>query len=283
VDLQAHHKKYRSEGGPTALSNEITLCSICHKLLHLGLLELSGSAATGHTWTRHPISPGAKLRNAEELIARLRKATQELPEIEVGPMDGAVGTAPAAGGTAGGAVGSAPTAAGAADTTAEDARADTAADPATDVVGDTDVAAGPATEVVGGTDVVGDTDVAAGPATEVVGGTDVVGDTDVAAGPATEVVGGTDVAEETATVPTPGAPIPRARLAPSSVGYSRRQLLDLAEGLKRFGYSRSESEERVDEAYTALMMEAREIARREGGPIRLPTEETVLLRVFRGA
>lgn len=38
--LQAHHIQYRSEGGRTAMANEVTLCRTCHTLVHAGLVKV---------------------------------------------------------------------------------------------------------------------------------------------------------------------------------------------------------------------------------------------------
>ena len=47
----AHHIRFRSHGGRTALFNEVAVCSRCHALIHAGLLEVSGDPARGVQWT----------------------------------------------------------------------------------------------------------------------------------------------------------------------------------------------------------------------------------------
>ena len=45
--LHAHHIEFRAHGGRTALSNEKLVCSVCHSLLHQGLLEIEGDPLRG--------------------------------------------------------------------------------------------------------------------------------------------------------------------------------------------------------------------------------------------
>jgi hypothetical protein len=78
-NLQAHHIVYRSEGGRTALSNEVTVCDRCHALIHAGLLEVTGHPGQGLTWTPRPVAPGAKVRDAEVLRHRLHELARTLP------------------------------------------------------------------------------------------------------------------------------------------------------------------------------------------------------------
>jgi len=40
--LTVHHKEFRSEGGPTRLSNLLSVCLLCHGLIHAGLLRIEG-------------------------------------------------------------------------------------------------------------------------------------------------------------------------------------------------------------------------------------------------
>jgi hypothetical protein len=91
--LNAHHIIWRSRGGRTVMSNEITICSQCHALVHVELLRVSGTPSTGLTWTRHPMSPDAELRDPEKLRQWLRELEAALPEQADRPVGGA-GTAP---------------------------------------------------------------------------------------------------------------------------------------------------------------------------------------------
>lgn len=43
--LHAHHVQWRWHGGPSSQSNLVTLCSKCHWLVHLGLLEVRAARA----------------------------------------------------------------------------------------------------------------------------------------------------------------------------------------------------------------------------------------------
>jgi hypothetical protein len=70
---------YRSEGGRTILSNEVTVCERCHALIHAGLLEVTGHPGEGLTWTPRPMAPGAKVRDAEDLRHRLDELARTLP------------------------------------------------------------------------------------------------------------------------------------------------------------------------------------------------------------
>jgi len=45
--LHAHHIRFRAFGGKTAPWNEITVCNVCHALLHLGFLKINGDPLTG--------------------------------------------------------------------------------------------------------------------------------------------------------------------------------------------------------------------------------------------
>ncbi len=78
-DLQAHHIKFRSEGGPTSLSNEVAVCRICHAMIHEGLLEVTGSVDSGLTWKPHPVDPTVKVYNAEALHQLLKALVAKVP------------------------------------------------------------------------------------------------------------------------------------------------------------------------------------------------------------
>lgn len=79
LKLNAHHIIFRSKGGPTALWNELAVCDRCHAMLHVGLLDVSGSPENVLTWTRRPIAAGAKVRDAEALRSRLRELVATIP------------------------------------------------------------------------------------------------------------------------------------------------------------------------------------------------------------
>jgi len=46
-----HHIVFRSQGGKTDLANEVAVCTVCHALVHAGLLRVSGRADTGLHWS----------------------------------------------------------------------------------------------------------------------------------------------------------------------------------------------------------------------------------------
>ena len=48
--LQAHHIRFRSEGGRTVLNNEVTVCRRCHTLIHGGLLKVQRGEGTALEW-----------------------------------------------------------------------------------------------------------------------------------------------------------------------------------------------------------------------------------------
>jgi len=48
VRLEAHHILYREKGGKDTLSNVRTLCSACHKKVHLGKITLKLTGVSGH-------------------------------------------------------------------------------------------------------------------------------------------------------------------------------------------------------------------------------------------
>jgi hypothetical protein len=71
--LHAHHIVYRARGGATRLRNLVTVCERCHSLLHVGLLDVTGSPFTGLVWRRRPLSSGAKLRDVNAVMARAKE------------------------------------------------------------------------------------------------------------------------------------------------------------------------------------------------------------------
>jgi len=77
--LHAHHIVYRSEGGRTVLSNEVTVCDRCHALIHAGLLEVVGRPGEQLTFTPCPAAPGVKVRDTEALRQRLGELAAQLP------------------------------------------------------------------------------------------------------------------------------------------------------------------------------------------------------------
>lgn len=64
LGLHAHHIQFRSDGGSTMLGNEILVCTVCHSLIHQGLLALEGNPVTGLSW--RPKSEGMELNLDEE-------------------------------------------------------------------------------------------------------------------------------------------------------------------------------------------------------------------------
>ncbi len=50
VNLHAHHVRWRTRGGRTALFNALTLCSGCHGMVHAGVLNISGSPMGKLEW-----------------------------------------------------------------------------------------------------------------------------------------------------------------------------------------------------------------------------------------
>ncbi len=50
VNLHAHHVRWRTRGGRTALFNALTLCSGCHSMVHAGVLNISGSPMGKLEW-----------------------------------------------------------------------------------------------------------------------------------------------------------------------------------------------------------------------------------------
>ena len=80
-DLHAHHIVFRSRGGPTALSNEVAVCDVCHALLHKGLLEVTGTPDAGLIWQPRPIGTAAKVRDVAALRTRLRQLPGERPTL----------------------------------------------------------------------------------------------------------------------------------------------------------------------------------------------------------
>lgn len=71
-NLHAHHIVFRSKGGRTVLANEVTVCDVCHSLLHQGLLEVTGSVDSGLQWRPRPRGQGIQPRDADALRERLR-------------------------------------------------------------------------------------------------------------------------------------------------------------------------------------------------------------------
>jgi hypothetical protein len=77
--LQAHHLKFRSEGGRTELWNEVLLCPRCHALIHQGLLEVRGDPAGELEW-----KPAAeKLGRLDLDLAEERRELAEVPVVRV--------------------------------------------------------------------------------------------------------------------------------------------------------------------------------------------------------
>jgi hypothetical protein len=80
-NLQGHHLQARSKGGRTALSNEISLCPICHSMVELGYVEPVGNPMTGLEFrTRGD-------RIAADLLAESEEAA-EIPVVVVAGVSG---------------------------------------------------------------------------------------------------------------------------------------------------------------------------------------------------
>ena len=71
--FHAHHITFRSQGGPSALCNEVLLCDRCHALVHQGLLKIEGDPAGDLRW-----------KTASEDIDRaLAEETEEVLSVPV--------------------------------------------------------------------------------------------------------------------------------------------------------------------------------------------------------
>lgn len=68
---------FRSKGGRTVLSNEVTVCDRCHALIHAGLLEVTGRPGEELKWIPRPPGNGARVRDVEALLQRLGQMTDE--------------------------------------------------------------------------------------------------------------------------------------------------------------------------------------------------------------
>ena len=80
-NLQGHHLQARSRGGRTALSNEISLCPICHSMVELGYVEPVGSPLTGLEFRTR----------GDKIAADLRAESEEAAEIPVVVVAGVSG------------------------------------------------------------------------------------------------------------------------------------------------------------------------------------------------
>ena len=56
-NLQAHHIRYRADGGRTVLQNEVALCRTCHTLIHAGLVEVERTETGELHWRRRVRPP----------------------------------------------------------------------------------------------------------------------------------------------------------------------------------------------------------------------------------
>ena len=71
-----HHIEFRSEGGATALWNEVWRCRRCHACIHAGVLVVEGDPVGALTWTPR----------AADITRRVREepqTTRSLPEVRV--------------------------------------------------------------------------------------------------------------------------------------------------------------------------------------------------------
>ncbi len=64
--VHAHHMELRSEGGRTAVWNEVAACGTCHRLLTLGILKVGGDPRTGLRWERKVHAVDLELRAERE-------------------------------------------------------------------------------------------------------------------------------------------------------------------------------------------------------------------------
>jgi hypothetical protein len=79
--LHSHHIEFRARGGRTVLGNLTAICEVCHKLVHLGRLQVTGSPTAGLTWTRVPMDPTTRLRDVAAIEARLAEIAQTFEEL----------------------------------------------------------------------------------------------------------------------------------------------------------------------------------------------------------
>jgi hypothetical protein len=79
IGLQAHHVQFRSRGGPSALSNEVTVCGRCHAAIHAGLLDVSGTPEEGLKWKARPLDPAAQVCDVDALQQKVRELEAEMP------------------------------------------------------------------------------------------------------------------------------------------------------------------------------------------------------------
>lgn len=75
-NLHAHHIRFRSQGGPTALTNEVLVCDRCHACIHLGFLRIEGNPADGLRWT-------PAVRNLDPTHAEAARLEAELGKVPV--------------------------------------------------------------------------------------------------------------------------------------------------------------------------------------------------------
>jgi hypothetical protein len=80
--LQAHHIEARCNGGPTVLTNETTVCAICHALIHKGRLKVTWVPGVGLKWQTTPVSPDAIMRDADEIDATVDDIARQMDEWE---------------------------------------------------------------------------------------------------------------------------------------------------------------------------------------------------------
>ena len=78
LGLHAHHLRFRSVGGRTALFNDVAVCQTCHALIHAGLLEVKGNPTDGLEW----------LAAGDRLARDLEEERDELGQIPVVHVDG---------------------------------------------------------------------------------------------------------------------------------------------------------------------------------------------------
>lgn len=83
--LQGHHLEARRNGGRTEIWNEVLLCPMCHSLVELGILEITGSPLTGLEFRTR----GAKI--AADFRAEMKEVA-EIPLVVAVRSSGAAGS-----------------------------------------------------------------------------------------------------------------------------------------------------------------------------------------------
>ena len=81
-NLHAHHAVWRSRGGPTTYDNLVTLCGVCHGLVHDGLLDVELVRGRDGELHRRFTNAHERLIGRWVLMApRIEQEPAELPEV----------------------------------------------------------------------------------------------------------------------------------------------------------------------------------------------------------